>query len=421
LNFLQKLVGRAVRALYPLTNPSLWRELFGITQSAAGPYVTPASALKNTAVMCAHRVLAESVGYLPLITYERIPGGGKKRATDLPLYSLLHDEPNRYMSSVTFRETLQGHLCGWGNAYAEIQWGAHGQPIALWPLLPNFVNPEVREGTLRYWVTLPDGQFTSMSPDDLIHIPGLGFDGLRGYSPITMAREALGLAFAGEELAGRFYRNGPNVSGVLEHPGTLSEDAAKRLRESIERRHSGLSNAYRVMILEDGLKFTQSMPLKDAQFLEGRKFQISEIARMYRIPPHMLADLDRASWGNIEHMSLEFVIFSLGPWLRKWEQELNRKLFSAQARKRYFIEFNVDGFLRGDLKSRYDAYAVARLNGWMNANDILELENRNPIPGGDVYWQPMNVGVLGAPAPVPEPKAAPAVNNGSSDQPPLKE
>jgi HK97 family phage portal protein len=411
MNFLSHLFNLELRGGVSSTlgNPAEWlTNIFRGSPTASGTYVTEFTALKNTAVWAAVRILAESVGFLPLLTYERLDGGGKQRAIDHPLYRLLHDQPNRYMSSVTFRETLQGHLALWGNAYAEIQWAENGQAIALWPLLPNQVWPEIRDGKLFYRVTVPKGPQVILSPDDVLHVPGLGFDGVKGYSPIAMVREALGLAAAGEEFAARFYSNGASVSGILEHPQTLSKEAGDRLRKDVESRYTGLTNAHRMMILEEGMKFGAAMPLREAQFIEGRTFQIAEVARTFHVPLHMLAELSHATFDNIEYQSLEFVIFTLGPWLRRWEQELNRKLFSAWAQKRFFVEFQVDGLLRGDFKSRMEGYSIARNGGWMSADDIRDLENQNPLPdgAGKIYLMPLNMADASKPAP---PTAAPTV------------
>jgi len=393
-----------------LASPQSWLlEALGGLPSSSGMYVSESSALKITAVSAAVRILAESVGFLPLIVFERLSGGGKRRATEHPLYRPLHDEPNPYMSSVTWRETGQGHLALWGNSYSEIEWGAHGQVKALWPLLPNRVWPEVKNNQFAYHVHSDKAGEVILMPGDVLHIPGLGFDGIKGYSPVTLAREALGLALATEKFGATFFLNGSRASGVLEVPASLEGPASANLRKSFADANSGLDNVGKTILLEDGVKWRQlSIPNNDAQFLETRKFQVTEIARMFRIPPHMLADLDRATFSNIEHQSLEFVIFTLGPWLRRWEQELNRKLFSAQEKRRYFIEFNVDGLLRGDIASRYAAYNTGRNGGWLSADDIRELENMNPLPGGagKIYWMPVNM--VDASKPRPEPVAPPA-------------
>ena len=226
-----------------------------------------------------------------------------------------------------------------------------------------------------------------LSPSDVLHIPGLGFDGLVGYSPIAMAKNAIGLAIAAEEYGSKFYANGAAPSGVLEHPGTLKDPG--RVRESWQATFGGSANANQVAVLEEGMKYTPiSISPNEAQFLETRKFQINEIARIFRVPPHMVGDLEKSSFSNIEQQSLEFVKYTLDPWVIRWEQALYRTLLSEEEKKTVFFKFNVEGLLRGDYASRMSGYATARQNGWMSANDIRELEDLDRIPaelGGDLY------------------------------------
>lgn len=226
-----------------------------------------------------------------------------------------------------------------------------------------------------------------LSPSDVLHIPGLGFDGLVGYSPIAMAKNAIGLAIAAEEYGSKFYANGAAPSGVLEHPGTLKDPG--RVRESWQATFGGSANANKVAVLEEGMKYTPiSISPNEAQFLETRKFQINEIARIFRVPPHMVGDLEKSSFSNIEQQSLEFVKYTLDPWVIRWEQALYRTLLSDEEKKTVFFKFNVEGLLRGDYASRMSGYATARQNGWMSANDIRELEDLDRIPaelGGDLY------------------------------------
>ncbi len=380
-----------------LANPSQWLiDLLGGGKAYSGVTVNEKTALRSTAVYAAVRILAESVASLPLIVYRRLPGGGKERAVDHPLYSVLHDQANEEMSAFTLRETLMGHLATWGNAYSYIEWDRGGRVRGLWPLRPDRTRPEREKTTGRivYRVAREDGSWETLRPEEILHIPGLGFDGLIGYSPIRMAREAVGLALATEEFGARFFGNGANMSGVLEHPGKLSEQAQNNLKKSWEEKYGGLGNAHRPAILEEGMKYNRiGIPPEDAQFLETRKFQVTEIARLYRIPPHMLADLERATFSNIEHQSIEFVVHTLRPWLVRWEQAINMRLLGADERRTYFVEHLVDGLLRGDIKSRYEAYAVGRQNGWLSADDIRELENQNPLPDGQgkVYLVPLNM------------------------------
>jgi len=321
---------------------------------------------------------------------------------------LLHDEPNPEMTSFAFRETLMSHLLLWGNAYAQIIRNARGEVIALYPLMPNKMTVDRdQSGRLFYSYqrgsedpnTLGKSTQVTLSPSDVLHIPGLGFDGLIGYSPIAMAKNAIGLAIATEEYGAKFFANGAAPSGVLEHPGTIKDP--QRVKESWNSAYQGSANAHKIAVLEEGMKYTPiGIAPEQAQFLETRKFQINEIARIFRVPPHMLADLEKSSFSNIEQQSLEFVKYTLDPWVVRWEQSMCRVLFSESEKPSYFIKFNVDGLLRGDYASRMSGYATARQNGWMSANDIRELENLDRIApelGGDLYLINGAMMLLGAP------------------------
>jgi len=299
------------------------------------------------------------------------------------------------MSSFIFRETLMTHLLLWGNAYAQIIRNGKGEVVALYPLMPNKMQVDRDEnGELYYIYTRSsdeaktmDGVTVYLTPRDVLHIPGLGFDGLVGYSPIAMAKNAIGLSIATEEYGAKFFANGAAPSGVLEHPGTIKDPS--RLRENWNSTFGGSANSGKVAVLEEGMKYTPiSISPEQAQFLETRKFQIDEIARIFRVPPHMVGDLEKSSFSNIEQQSLEFVKYTLEPWLVRWEQSMIRSLLTPSEKQEYFIKFNVDGLLRGDYASRMSGYATARQNGWMSANDIRELENLDRIPaedGGDLY------------------------------------
>ena len=362
--------------------------------SAAGKAVTERSAMQMTAVYACVRILSEAIAGLPVHVYRYNDDGGKEKATDHPLYFLLHDEPNPEMSSFVFRETLMTHLLLWGNAYAQIIRNGKGDIIALYPLMPNKMTVDRDEKGHLYYEYRRDSdeaikpaETVILSPRDVFHIPGLGFDGLVGYSPIAMAKNAIGLAIAAEEYGSKFYANGAAPSGVLEHPGTIKDPS--RVRESWQSTFGGSGNANKVAVLEEGMKYTPiSISPNEAQFLETRKFQIDEIARIFRIPPHMVGDLDKSSFSNIEQQSLEFVKYTLDPWVTRWEQTIGRILFREEEKKTYFVKFNVEGLLRGDYQSRMEGYAIGRQNGWMSANDIRELENLDRIPkeeGGDLY------------------------------------
>ncbi len=351
--------------------------------------------MQMTAVYSCVRILAEAVAGLPLHLYRYTADGGKEKAVTHPLYRLLHDEPNPEMSSFVFRETLMTHLLLWGNAYAQVIRNGKGEVIALYPLMPNRMEVDRdKNGKLYYTYTTQQddaptmkGSTVYLDPSEVLHIPGLGFDGLVGYSPIAMAKNAIGMAIACEEYGAKFFANGAAPGGVLEHPGTIKNP--ERVRESWQRTFGGSGNANKVAVLEEGMKYTPiAISPEQAQFLETRKFQINEIARIFRVPPHMVGDLEKSSFSNIEQQSLEFVKYTLDPWVIRWEQTLSRTLFSEDEKKEYFFKFNLEGLLRGDYASRMSGYATARQNGWMSANDIRELENLDRIPaedGGDLY------------------------------------
>ena len=373
---------------------SRYKVLFGRTTS--GKNVDERSAMQVTTVYACVRILAEAVAGLPLHTYRYLSGGAKEKALDHPLYYLLHDEPNPEMTSFVFRETLMSHLLLWGNAYAQIIRNGKGEILALYPLMPNRMTVDrASNGEIYYTYMVNDSDNPTLKAqgqvylrkEDVLHIPGLGFDGLVGYSPISMAKNAVGMALACEEYGAKFFENGASPSGVLEHPSTIKNP--DKLRESWNSLFQGSGNSHRVAVLEEGLTFKPiAISPNEAQFLETRKFQIDEIARIFRIPPHMVGDLEKSSFSNIEQQSLEFVKYTLNPWVTRWEQSIQRSLFTDKEKKDYFVKFNVDGLLRGDYASRMNGYATARQNGWMSANDIRELENMDLISdelGGNLY------------------------------------
>ena len=375
------------------TSGSAYRFFLGGTTS--GKTVTERSAMQMTAVYSCVRILSEAIAGLPLHLYKYNEKGGKEKALDHPLYFLLHDEPNPEMTSFIFRETLMTHLLLWGNASAQVSRNGLGEVVGLYPLMPNRMTVDRDEhGKLYYSYQVSNEDAPTMKtgtvilqPSDVINIHGLGFDGLVGYSPIAMAKNAIGLAIATEEYGAKFFSNGATPGGLLEYPGTVKDP--DRVRESWNKGFSGSQNAGKVAILEEGMKYTPiSIAPEQAQFLETRKFQINEIARIFRVPPHMVGDLEKSSFSNIEQQSLEFVKYTLDPWVVRWEQSLSRALFTPEEKKQYFFKFNVEGLLRGDYQSRMNGYATARQNGWMSANDIRELENLDRIPaedGGDLY------------------------------------
>ena len=383
------------RGFHVSQEPPGWVDSLSQSETATGISVDESKALAATAVFACVRILAETVASLPLLVYRSKSDGGKERAKSHYLYPILHDIANPEMTSFELREALMGHVCLWGNAYGEIEFGG-GQVLAIWPLRPDRMQVERKGGQLLYRYTVVDKQSGSrvetLPAQRVLHIHGLGFNGVSGYSVIGYGRQAVGLALATEEYGARFYGNNASPGGVLEHPGKLNEEAHKRMRTSWDDAHKGLSKSHRIAILEEGVTYKQvGIPPQDSQYLETRKFQSIEITRMYRVPPHMVGDLDRASFSNIEHQSIEFVTHTIRPWVVRWEQALNMDLLTPDERRSYFAEFLVDGLLRGDIQSRYQAYATARQNGWMSANDVRGLENMNPIEGGDVYLIPLNM------------------------------
>ena len=363
---------------------STYSFFFGSTTS--GKTVNERTALQTTAVYACVRILSETLASLPLHLY-KYTDSGKEKATDNPLYRLLHNEPNPEMTSFVLRETLMSHLLLWGNAYAQVIRDGRGQVLALYPLLPEKMEIDRFDSGELYYEYQTDKGKVILRKEEVLHIPGLGFDGIKGQSPIAMAKNAIGMAIATEEYGAKFFSNGANPGGVLEHPGVVKDP--KRVRDSWNAVYQGSSNSHRVAVLEEGMKFTPiGIPPEQAQFIATRKFQINEIARIFRIPPHMIGDLEKSSFSNIEQQSLEFVKYTLDPWVVRWEMALQKALLSPTEKEEYFIKFNVDGLLRGDYQSRMSGYSVGRQNGWLSANDIRELENLNLIPkelGGDLY------------------------------------
>ncbi len=357
---------------------------FGPTPS--GKTVNERTAMATSAVYACVRVLSETIASLPLHVYRRT-GQGKEKAIEHNLYYLLHDEPNPEMTSFVFRETLMGHLLLWGNAYAQIIRDGRGRVIGLYPLLPDRMDVgRTKEGDL-YYRYLKEGREYLLRREEVLHVPGLSFDGLVGCSPIAMAKNAIGMALATEEYGSRLFANDARPSVVLEHPGLLKDP--EKIRDSWNKIYRGSENAHKVAVLEEGMSVkTLSMPPEQAQFLETRKFQIEEICRIFRVPPHLVANLERATFSNIEHQSISFVVHTIRPWLVRLEQAFNKSLFTGREKGELFTSFVVDGLLRGDYESRMKGYAIGIQNGFMSPNDIRSLENMNPIPeeeGGNTY------------------------------------
>ncbi len=348
---------------------STYSFFFGSTNS--GKTVNERTAMQTTAVYACVRILAETIASLPLHTYMNTETG-KEKAREHPMYHLLSDSPNPEMTSFVFRETLMGHLLLWGNSYSQIIRDGHGKVVALYPLLPDKMKVERSENGEIYYIYNSEGKDYLLRNTEVLHIPGLGFDGLIGYSPIAMAKNAIGMALATEEYGAKFFSNGANPGGVLEHPGVVKDP--HRIRDSWNQVYQGTSNAHRVAVLEEGMKFSPiGIPPEQAQFLETRKYQTEEICRIFRVPPHLVGDLEWATFSNIEHQSISFVVHTIRPWLVSIEQSINKALFSDKEKEKYFVSFLVEGLLRGDYESRMRGYSIGIQNGFMSPNDVWGL------------------------------------------------
>lgn len=388
--------------------PQALSELVGISYNTyTGKRVSPQLAMQLTAVFGCVRVLAESVGMLPCSLYEQLDRGSKKAIKER-LYKLLSVKPNGYMTPQEFWELLIACLCLRGNFFAY-KVMALGEVVELLPLDPGSVVAKLNsQWEPVYQVTFPDGSSDTLSQKEIWHVRIFTLDGLNGLSPIAYARQAIGLGMATEEHGSRLFSNGAVTSGVLETDQTLSDEAFNRLKADFEDRHQGLANAHKPMILEMGLKWNQiSLSAEDAQFLETRKFQLEEICRIFRVPMHLVQNTDRATFNNIENLGIGFINYSLVPYLTRIEQRINLGLVKASKQGQLYAKFNVGALLRGDMKSRFEAYATAINWGMYSPNDCLELEDRNPRPGGDVYLTPMNMTTKPTDSAKPKPQEEP--------------
>lgn len=351
--------------------------------------------MQLSAVFAAVRVISETMASLPW---------GVKQTTDgiiveadaHPVNQLIH-APNQLMTDFTFRETCQAHLCLHGNAFIAIKRDAAGNPIRLIPIQPHRVAVKIYEDQKFYQI---DDKET-FDDSEMIHLVGLGFDGIKGKSVLEAARQSIGLGLAADRFGGSFFGNGANVSAVLTHPARLSDEAYKRLLRSWTQRNTGMDNAHKTAILEEGMKIEKmSISPQDSQFIATRQFGVVDIARFFRVPLAYLGSIENSSTrANIEEQGIQFQRNTILPWVKRWEAEFNRKLFTGSD---YFIRFNMDGLLRGDIRSRYEAYTKGRQWGWISANDVRKLENLPPIDGGDAYLQPLNMTEVGSAQNTPE-------------------
>lgn len=371
-----------------------WDDGGGTSRNPAGVRVNHETALQSTVVLACARVLAESVAGLPLHLLRRLGGGGKEIAREHPLYGILHDTPNPWQTSFEWREQMMLHLCLHGNAYSEIRPGAAGAVTELWPLHPSRMNVEqIENGRLRYKYREERGTETVYTQDQVLHLRWLSDDGVHGMVPIELARDAIGLARACEIHGAAFFGNGARPGVVLSTDNTISAEAAETLRNNWERMHRGAERSNRTAVLTGGLKPIElGGNNQEAQFLEARRFQVEEICRLYRVPPHLVGDLTRSSFSNIEQQSIDFVQHTLLPWLKRFETAIARDLISDPA---YFAEFDTRGLLRGDAAARASYYQTMWNLGVASINEIRQWENLDPIEGGDTRFVQLNMQTLG--------------------------
>lgn len=364
---------------------------FVFPSTQAGQRVDETTALRYSAVWACVRIISETMATLPWQVFQKTKARVRQELSN-DITWMLQMQPNPEMVPFSFKELMLRRALLCGNAYAEIERDGGGRPVAMWPLLPERVYPRRNEaGELVYYVQDVDQGIVELAALDVYHLKGPGGDGLVGYSMIQMAAESIGLGLAMQEFGASFFGNGAHVGGALFHPKTLNDQARKNLTDSMTK-SSGRKNALSLRVFEEGMKYERiGIPPEDAQFLESRNHQVRDIARWYRVPPHKLADLSDAKWANIEYQAIDFVTDAVLPWACRMEQEANIKLFGRNNRGTVYTKLNIAGLLRGDLKSRYDSYAVGRNWGWLSANDVCELEDRNPIPNGDLYLVPANM------------------------------
>jgi len=361
-----------------------------------GVNVDEESVYSLSVVYACVNAIAQTIGSLPVILYKRV-GNGKERFPKHYLYDLLHDNPNPNILPATFQETIMTNVLTWGNGYAEIEFDNAGRPLAFWPIHASRVKPKLIGKELFYDVYL-DTKTARLPADRIFHVPGLSFNGIEGITPIQKSREAFGMALATQEHGGRYFKHDASGGLILSHPGRLGKEAHDRMKSEIEEMRSGLDKKFRILLLQDGIKPDKmGLSPQDSQLLEERKFSVNDIARMFRVPPHIIGDLDRATFSNIEHLSIEFLTHCILPWVVKYEQAILRRVVPQYERKEIFAKFLVSGLLRGDIKTRYDAYGVGLDRGFLCVNDVRRMEDMNEVEGGEQYYKALNLAPINGP------------------------
>ncbi len=367
------------------------RALPNIFGNYAGKRVDEKTALTLSAIWACTKVLSESVASLPFKVYEKMADGDKILRDDHRLYNIINKEPSKFYTTYTFIEYLMKSMCLNGNGYAIINRDRNASVVSFTCVNPSTVKIIQDGGFLFYKVK---GYNEPISSEDMIHVKNITQDGLIGLSPVEYAAESIGWGLALQTYGNTFFGNGAMPSGILKTSKNLTTESAERLKNSWLNNHGGINKSNKVAVLEDDLDFKPiSLSNEAAQFLASRQFSIAEIARWYRVPPHLIQDLSKSSFNNIEMQSLEFVQYTLMPYLVRLEQEFNRKIFKVKDKNRLFVEFNTAGLLRGDAKTRADLYAKAINWGWMSINEVRRKENMNSIPDGDEHWMPLNMGI----------------------------
>lgn len=410
MGIFKRLFGRSVKATSTDRDGWFVEWAQGGTPSASGVAVSPETAMRLSAVWACVNVRSEDVGKLPCHLYRRLPDGGKERATDHPVYRLMHDQPNPRMTAFAFRQVMQANLDLRGNAYALKDFDARGRVTALWPVNPAHVEVlKTADGReLFYRISVPGRPQETLPGEMVFHLCGASLDGVVGMSPIAYHRETIGMALAAQKYGAQFYGNNAVPLGALKVPQVLAPEASAKLREAWKARYQGKRE---LAIFDGGMEWVQtSVSQEDAQYIETLGFQNTEIWRIYRMPPHKVQDLTRSTNNNIEQQALEYVTDCLDGQLVRWQQTLAADLLLDEERGKYFFEFLREALLIGDIKSRYEAYAVARNWGWLSVNDIRERENMNKVENGDIRLQPLNMIEAGTepPEPAPAPVAEPA-------------